>query len=169
MFWKLFALFTIVPAIELYLLFQIGQVLGIVETVLIILVTGSLGAALAKREGLGVLTQLQADTRKGIPPANRLVEGLLVLVGGVLLITPGVFTDLAGFLLILPPTRRFLAPRVKDAVVKRFTIRSFGIGAPPPPAPGGPAPGERRHVGDAPSAAPAEGAPRGFEHPVQDG
>ena len=77
MFWKLLLLMTVVPAVELYLLIELGRWMGTMETVLLILVTGTVGAALAKREGLGVLQQLQQDSRKGIPPADRLVEGRL--------------------------------------------------------------------------------------------
>ena len=134
MFWKLFALFTIVPAIELYLLFQIEQVLGIVETVLIILMTGSLGAALASGRGWASSPGCRATPARASPLPTASWRPL-VLVGGVLLITPGVFTDLGDFLLILPPTL-FLAPRVKDAVVKRFTSAA-SASARRAPAPGG--------------------------------
>ena len=139
MFARLLLLFTLVPALELYLLIQLGQWIGAWQTVLIILVTGSLGAFLAKREGLGVLRQLQADAATGIPPADRLVEGLLVLVGGALLITPGVVTDAAGFVLIMPWSRRWLAPRIKTWAMKRllaqegsgsFLGATFTVGAP---------------------------------------
>jgi UPF0716 protein FxsA len=122
MFLRLLLLLTILPALELYLLIQLGQWMGTIETVALILVTGAVGAALAKREGLGVLRQLQEEARMGLPPADRLVEGLLVLIGGVLLITPGVITDLTGFLLIAPPTRRWLAPRIKQWVGARINI-----------------------------------------------
>ncbi len=121
MFARLLLLMTVVPALELYLLIHIGGLLGPAQTVLLIIVTGAAGAALAKREGIGVIRQLQQDTLSGLPPANRLVEGILVLVGGVLLITPGVLTDLLGFALIIPLTRRWLAPRVKDQVARRVT------------------------------------------------
>ena len=124
---RLFLLFTLVPALELYLLIQLGQYMGALQTVLLIFVTGALGSFLAKREGLSVLRQIQQDAQRGIPPADQLVEGLLVLVGGVLLITPGVLTDLAGFALIAPWTRRALAPAIRQAVMKRFVVQSsFG-------------------------------------------
>lgn len=122
MFLRLLLLLTLLPALELYLLIQLGKWMGTVETVALILVTGAVGAALAKREGLGVLRQLQEEARMGLPPADRLVEGVLVLVGGVLLITPGVITDLTGFFLIAAPTRRWLAPRIKQWVVARINI-----------------------------------------------
>lgn len=126
---KLFLLFTLVPAIELYLLLQIGALLGPTYTFVLIVVTGSVGAWLAKREGLGVLQTLSTELRKGIPPGARLMEGALVVVGGVLLITPGVFTDLAGFMLIAPPTRRWLAPRAVAWLMARFDVQGgFGPG-----------------------------------------
>jgi UPF0716 family protein affecting phage T7 exclusion len=67
---------------------------------------------MAKREGLQLLRQLSLELRSGLPPGVRMVEGALVVVGGLLLITPGVLTDVAGVLLIFPPTRRVLAPRL---------------------------------------------------------
>lgn len=120
---RLLLLFTVVPAVELWLLLQIGAVLGPTNTFLLIVVTGTLGAWLAKREGLGVLRTLTEELHKGIPPGSRLMEGALVVVGGLLLVTPGVFTDLTGFFLIAPPTRRWLAPRALKALADRFEIR----------------------------------------------
>ncbi|RME26379.1 MAG: FxsA family protein, partial [Deltaproteobacteria bacterium] len=135
MFGRLLLLFTVVPAVELYLLIRIGQWIGAAQTVAIIIITGSIGAFLAKREGLGVIRQLQQDTLQGIPPGDRIVEGLLVLVGGAFLITPGVLTDLTGFLLIMPPSRRFLAPRIKAWVTRRLLadadVRIYAAGSRP--------------------------------------
>jgi UPF0716 protein FxsA len=158
MFLRLLLLMTVVPAVELYLLIQLGNWMGALETVLVIVVTGTLGAALAKREGLGVLQQLQKDSRKGIPPASRLIEGLMVLIGGALLITPGVLTDLFGFTLILPLTRRVIAPYIKTWVMKRFKIFSALQAGPGP---------DRHEVGpETPPAQPVEHG-GGFDHPVQ--
>ena len=128
---KLMIVMTVIPAIELALLLQLGQWMGAGETFLIIVLTGLLGATLAKREGLDVLRQLKADASKGIPPADRLVEGLMVLVGGVLLITPGVLTDLAGVLLMLGPSRRWMAPRIKRLIADRIGLPAgLNAGAP---------------------------------------
>ena len=118
---RLFLLFTVVPAIEMYLLIQIGQRLGAAETVFLIFVTGLVGSYMAKREGFSVMHKLQEDARKGIPPASRLVEGLMVLIGGVLLITPGVLTDVFGLSLIFPITRQIMAPLVQKWATKKFT------------------------------------------------
>jgi UPF0716 protein FxsA len=127
--WKLFLLFTLIPAVEMILLLKLAEVMGAWETVGLILVTGLVGATLAKREGLTVLRQLAAEASQGLPPADRLVEGLMVLIGGVLLITPGVLTDLTGFFLIFPLTRRPLAPLIKRLVVSRL-LGGMSAGAP---------------------------------------
>lgn len=158
--------------IELALLLKLGELMGIVETVTLIVITGVLGATLTKQEGLSVLQQLQEDTRKGIPPAERLVEGLLVVVGGVLLFTPGVLTDVLGFSFVLGPTRRLFVPPLKGWIMRRFVVSStdgsfragFGpLGAGPAANPSG-----RRDVGGSASAETPSRGPGGFDHPVQD-
>lgn len=148
MFMRLLILMTVVPAVELYLLILIGTWIGPAETVLLIVLTGIVGASLAKREGLGLLSQLRTDAMKGIPPANRLVEGIMVLIGGILLMTPGVLTDLTGFTLIAGPTRRWLAPRIKDMVTSRITVMPGVTVGPPRPGPA------------------AEETRRRFDHPI---
>lgn len=115
---KLFLLFTIVPTVELWLLFQVGSILGFWETILIVIITGMIGASMAKREGLSVLREIQEAPSKGIPIGDKIGEGLLVLVGGVLLITPGILTDLFGFALIFPITRRLILPLARKYVPK---------------------------------------------------
>lgn len=122
---KLFLLFTLIPAIELYLLFQISGMVGPGTTILIILATGMVGSWLAKREGLAVVSQLIQEVETGMPPASRLMEGGLILAGGLLLITPGVLTDIAGFSLIFPATRRVIAPLALAYAKKRITVRSL--------------------------------------------
>lgn len=161
---RLLLLMTVVPAVELYLLMQLADVMGILETVVLILVTGSVGATLAKREGYGVIRQLQEDMKKGLPPADRLVEGLLVLVGGTLLITPGVLTDLAGFSLIFPVTRRWLAPRVKRWAASKVKVQAMGMGG---PLGGGMPRGPHvaRPTPEVEFERPTAPPPRGFDHP----
>lgn len=127
---RLFLLFAIVPALELYLLIRVGSVLGAVPTLLLVLLSGLVGASLARREGFGVMQRLQHDLARGIPPAGRLVEGLLVFVGGLLLLAPGLLTDLFGLLLIFGPTRRLFVPYATEAIGARLQVHSFG-GAPP--------------------------------------
>lgn len=128
---RLFLLIAILPALELYLLLQVGAALGATPTLLLILATGLLGATLARREGLGVLQQLQRDLARGLPPGDRLVEGLLVLVGGLLLLTPGILTDAIGMLLMIGPVRRALAPRIAVALASRVHLQAVGPGVRP--------------------------------------
>ena len=97
---RLFLLFTLVPAFELWLLLQIGARLGATQTFLLIVVTGTVGAWLAKREGLGVLQTLTSELHQGVPPGSRLMEGAMVVVGGLLLST--VFTLVLVLTLALP-------------------------------------------------------------------
>ncbi|MEN0060935.1 MAG: FxsA family protein [Myxococcota bacterium] len=119
----LLLLFTVVPAIELYALLQLGAWLGALPTFLLVITTGVVGSWLAKREGVSVLMELQSELQQGLPPGERVLEGVMVFVGGLLLVTPGVFTDLFGFLLITGPTRRLLAPRVLAWLTDRFELR----------------------------------------------
>lgn len=159
LWWKLLLLFTVVPTVELYVLIQIGTHLGPLTTVAIILLTGTLGAWLAKREGTAVIKQVSADLSRGLPPASRLVEGLLVLVGAVLLVTPGVVTDVTGFVLILPLTRRLVAPVALRWLLRRFNLEALAdvtLGEPEPM--GAPAP-------EPVAAEPVEHSP--FSHPTR--
>lgn len=119
---KLFLLFTLVPVIELALLIRIGTWIGPLWTIAIVLGTGAVGSWLAKREGFAVLRQLRDELREGLPPGSRLMEGALVVLGGVLLITPGVLSDVTGLLLIVPPARRWLAPRALAWLMRRFQV-----------------------------------------------
>jgi len=120
---RLFLLFTLVPVLELALLIEIGTLIGPLWTIAIVVTTGFAGAWLARREGFAVLRQLQKELERGIPPGAKLVEGALVLAGALFLVTPGVITDLTGLLLILPPSRRFLAPRILAWLLRRFQIQ----------------------------------------------
>ena len=115
----LFLAFTLIPAIEIYLLIQIGQSIGGLETFLLILLTGIVGAQLARSQGFALLRKIQEELASGIPSSNTVAEGLLILIGGILLITPGVITDGIGLLFIFPLSRKILAPRV----LKRMALR----------------------------------------------
>ncbi len=101
----LLLLFVAVPAAELALLIEIGSRIGTGATLALILGTGGLGASLARRQGLGVIRDLQRDTAAGQLPAGALVDGALILVAAAFLVTPGVLTDAAGFALLVPAVR----------------------------------------------------------------
>ncbi|MCA9582073.1 MAG: FxsA family protein [Myxococcales bacterium] len=150
MFGRLLLLFTVVPALELWLLIAIGKSIGVLETIALILVTGILGAALAKREGFRVLRQWQQALAQGRMPQDGVVASLLVLVGGVLLVTPGVVTDAVGLLLLIPVSRRWIAARVRKRFEAGIAAGTVGVtyGAVGPWATGNPssAPGHGRGV-----------------------
>ncbi len=131
----LFLMFTVVPAFETWLLITVGSRIGALNTVLYLIGAGVLGAWLGRRAGGALLGELFADLRKGLPPADRLVEGALVLVGGVLLVTPGILSDAVGVLLFIAPLRRWLAPRVRAFAGRWLTARGVHVGdAAPGPA-----------------------------------
>lgn len=113
----LIALFIFVPIIELALLIEVGQYIGTFYTILLVIVTGVIGGFLAKLEGLRVWRALQNDLRQFKMPTDRMIDGALILVGGAFLLTPGIITDILGFLLIIPFTRFPLREYLK----KRFT------------------------------------------------
>lgn len=123
---KLFLLFTIVPTVELYLLIQIGKQVGGLATIAMVIGMGLLGAMLARAEGLRVLREWQQSLARGTVPADGVVSGVLVLLGGVLLITPGVLSDVAGLLLFIPQIRRAVAHYVTrrlERAVAQGTLR----------------------------------------------
>jgi UPF0716 protein FxsA len=104
---RLVLLFTIVPLVELYILIKIGGRIGGVNTILLVVTTAMLGAWLARLQGLRTLQQIQVSLSQGQIPAEELIDGVLILVGGILLITPGVLTDLFALVLLFPITRTY--------------------------------------------------------------
>ena len=102
----LFFLFTLVPLIELYLLIRLGTSIGGVETIAIVIGTGVAGGLLAKSQGLAVLDRMRAELNQGRLPAESLLDGLLILIAGAMLITPGLLTDGLGLLLLIPRSRQ---------------------------------------------------------------
>ncbi len=113
---KLLLIFILVPAVELVLLIEIGRRIGALPTLGIIVLTGFLGATLARRQGLGVIRQVREEMAAGRLPAGPIVDGVIILLAGAVLITPGILTDIAGFLCLIPVTRRLL----KNALKRRF-------------------------------------------------
>lgn len=105
MFFKLLILFTIIPIAELYLLIKIGGLIGALNTVLIIFLTAVIGAYLAKTQGFIVIRKINQALKEGRLPAQELLDGLFVLLGGFTLLTPGFITDFIGLSMLFPPTR----------------------------------------------------------------
>jgi UPF0716 protein FxsA len=112
----LFFLFTVVPIVELYILIKIGNVFGALNTVLLLIATALLGAFLVRFEGIRTFTRMTSNLSQGVVPAEELVDGLLIFVAGVLLITPGIFTDVLALFLLIPFSR---------ALIKRWLRRRF--------------------------------------------
>ncbi|MFV0421453.1 FxsA family protein [Oleidesulfovibrio sp.] len=106
---RLFLLFTIIPFIELYLLIQVGSVIGAGWTILLVIASGMAGAWLARQEGLSTMFKVRQSLDKGVMPADEMVEGFMILLAGILLITPGLMTDAFGLILLVPFTRAPLA------------------------------------------------------------
>jgi UPF0716 protein FxsA len=131
---RLALLFVIVPVIELALLIQIGQVVGLLPTVALVVFTGVTGAWLARAEGLRVFFQFQRELAAGRLPGQSLLDGISVLIGGAFLLTPGVLTDVVGFSLLLPVTRHWIQRRVRarlergmaDGTIRVVTTGSMG-------------------------------------------
>lgn len=122
MFVRLLLLLTVVPFVELMILLRLAEWLHWDGTIALVIATGMLGAWLARREGIKAITRIQADLAAGVVPAGAVVDGLLILVAGVVLVTPGVLTDLCGFGLLIPPVRRLVARRLAKAFTNRIVI-----------------------------------------------
>ena len=127
MFAKLLALFTIIPLVELFLLIKIGTEIGALATVAIVVGTGVVGAALACRQGARVWWEMRQEMEVGRFPADSLIDGLLLLVAGALLITPGVLTDLFGLTILIPITRRPIRRWVKSRLSHMMERSEFGF------------------------------------------
>ena len=167
---RLILLFLLTPAIELGLLIQVDKLIGFWPTIGLILVTGMAGSYLARREGVSTWQRLNKRLTQGDLPGKELVDGVIILVAGALLITPGVLTDVIGFMGLLPPTRyvirRFVMKRVQKKVENGAIQMQFGMFG--GPVSGSSAPGRRSWNG-APSA--GDGAtddPSGWQGTTKD-
>ena len=107
-FSKLLILFIVVPVAELYVLIEVGKKIGSLTTIGIIIFTGILGAYLVKNQGFLILKKIQNDLNDGIMPGDSLIQGAIILVGGILLLTPGFITDTVGFIFLIPASRNVL-------------------------------------------------------------
>lgn len=109
---RLLLLFVALPAAELALLIEVGSRIGTLPTLALIVVTGIVGASLARQQGLGVLQAIQRETAEGRMPAGTLVDGVVILLAAALLVTPGILTDAFGFLCLVPGFRRLVKRRL---------------------------------------------------------
>ncbi|NIR52553.1 FxsA family protein [candidate division KSB1 bacterium] len=113
MLFRLILLFTVVPLVELALLIKLGQAIGLLNTIAIVILTGVVGASLARSQGFGVLQRIQNELAQEKLPGDSLFDGALILAGALLLLTPGLITDVLGFALLLPFSRIFVKMYLK--------------------------------------------------------
>ena len=117
---KLILIFTIVPFIELSLLIELGSIIGTLPTILVVVITGVIGASMARIAGLSVLFKIQENLRQGIFPRDELFDGVLILIGGAFLLTPGLLTDALGFFLLLPLGRSAVKRWLQEILKRRI-------------------------------------------------
>ncbi|MFP6644201.1 MAG: FxsA family protein [Candidatus Latescibacterota bacterium] len=120
MLFRLFLLFTLIPVIELALLVEVGGRIGVAPTIAVVLGTGAAGAWLARSQGLRALQRLQEAVRTAQFPGEEIFDGILILAGGLLLLTPGFLTDILGFCALVPGSRYLLKALVKSRVRGRM-------------------------------------------------
>ena len=107
MFIRLLILFTILPLTEIFILLKVGSAIGLLNTVILVVVTATVGALLAKHQGIETWHRIRQQLAMGALPAEELIDGLLILIAAVVLITPGLLTDTFGFLLLIPYSRQW--------------------------------------------------------------
>lgn len=125
----LILLFTILPALELALLIKVGSNIGALNTIALVILIGVVGAALARYEGFRVLMKVQDSLQRGIMPSAELLDGFMVLAGGIALLTPGFITDVLGLFLLFPVTRagiKWLLRRQFQSMIARGQVVHFG-------------------------------------------
>jgi UPF0716 protein FxsA len=125
-------LFILAPVAEIWLMIDIGSVIGAGWTVLAIISTAIIGASVVRFQGMGVYTRLNQTAARGELPAMEMIEGMALFISGILLLTPGFITDAMGFLLLIPPLRRWFALNM----LKRFFIVPGAAGQSGPVPPG---------------------------------
>jgi UPF0716 protein FxsA len=127
MFRLLFLLFLVVPLVEIYFLIKVGDVIGAGWTIFAVVATAVIGASLLRIQGASTLLRAQLNLAKGSLPAMEMMEGFALALSGVLLLTPGFFTDIFGFLLLIPPVRRWLINRkLQNATFSQGGFTSSG-------------------------------------------
>lgn len=122
---KLFLLFAILPIVEIAILINVGEQIGGWYTVAIVIVTAFAGAHLVRQQGISTLMQAQQKMQTGTMPGQEMAEGLLLVIAGVLLVTPGFITDAIGFLLSLPMTRPLIAKGLLKSLSLKMINPSF--------------------------------------------
>lgn len=121
-FQTLFLVVLIIPFAEIYLLLQVGGIIGALPTVLLVVFTAALGAWLLRQQGFATFQRFQASLAQGVIPAYEMIEGPIILVGGALLLTPGFITDILGFACLIPQLRR----KIAQYIIEHHLIQAGG-------------------------------------------
>jgi UPF0716 protein FxsA len=116
----LFLAVLIIPFVEIYVLLQVGGIIGAFPTIFLVVFTDALGEWLLRRQGFATWQRFQANLAQGVVPAYEMIEGPILLVGGALLLTPGFFTDLVGFACLIPTLRR----RIAQYIIENHLVNS---------------------------------------------
>jgi UPF0716 protein FxsA len=146
-------LFLVLPVAEIYVIIQVGQAIGILPTLALLILDGFVGAALARSQGQAAWERFNRALADGRVPAHETFDGAMIILGGALLLTPGFITDVVGFCLLIPPTRALVRGLVARLARRRVAF-TWGVAMPPPRAGRGPYRG--RPAGSPP--------PRGYDY-----
>lgn len=124
---RLFLAFTLIPIIEIFILMHLSSILGPLMAIGLVIGTGFAGAYLARLQGLQIMLRVRENLKQGIMPGDEIMDAFLILVSGIVLITPGLLTDIAGILLLIPKTRQNIKLFLKTEFEKRMVDPSFRI------------------------------------------
>lgn len=119
-FQSIFLLVLLIPFVEIYLLLQVGGLIGAFPTIILVVFTAVLGTWLLKQQGFATFQRLQANLAEGKVPAYEMIEGPIIMVGGALLLTPGFITDIIGFVCLIPQLRR----KIAQYVIENYLVQS---------------------------------------------
>lgn len=125
----LILLFIVVPIVELYVIIQVGQAIGILPTLALLLADALLGSLLLRHQGRGAWRRFNEALAERRFPAREVADGLMIAIGGTLLLTPGFVTDVFGLILLIPPTRAIVRRLSRAYFARRFVV--VGMGPPP--------------------------------------
>jgi UPF0716 protein FxsA len=121
-FQSIFLLVLLIPFVEIYLLLKVGGIIGAFPTIFLVVFTAVLGAYLLRQQGFAAFQRLQANLAQGKIPAYEMIEGPIILVGGILLLTPGFITDILGFACLIPQLRR----KIAQYVIENYLVQTGG-------------------------------------------
>ncbi len=165
MIWRIFLAFTIIPLVELFVLWKLTEATDLLTTIVLVLATGFLGSLLARSQGIQAWRRFHIAIGEGRMPGKEIQDGLLIAFAAAMLLTPGLLTDLAGFLLLIPVTREYARAYLASKLRHRFHLQ---FGPLPSPRPGGGFPNDSGDVVDAEGVRPVNQEPRQDRLPPTD-